>query len=99
MQCKCFFFSINQQCVWEMFLAVKWRHLKTGEKIVYDYSQEFTTSYTDYGVCCKIFPQLGNFKNDQMKFYQILISDFENPDTRHVHVDDYKSRLIYDISI
>ena len=92
------FFSINQQCVWEMFLAVKWRHLKTGEKIVYNYSQEFTTSYTDYGVCCKIYPQLGNFnknnlKSNVRKFNLISISDFENPDTRHIHVDEYKSRL------
>ena len=34
-----------------------------------------------------------------MKIYQILISDFENPDTRHVHIDDYKSRLIFDSSV
>ena len=37
----------------------------------------FTSSYTDLGVCCKIFPQL----------------DFDDPLTRNISVKDYKSLI------
>ena len=68
--------EVAQKCYDEMFLAAKWRNDETGELVVFDHSTVFTSSYTDYGVCCKIFPQL----------------DFENPDTRNISVSDYKSK-------
>ena len=52
-----------------MFLSVKWRETILGR------SSEFSSSYTDMGLCCKIFPQL----------------DFEDPVTRKMNPEDYKS--------
>ena len=73
--------EVAQKCQHEMFLSVKWRNDETGELVVFDQSKAFTSSYTDYGVCCKIFPQL----------------DFENPDTRNISVSDYKRKSKFSI--
>ena len=62
-----------------MFLSVQWRQAHTGKMIRVGHEEVFTSSYTDYGVCCKIFPQL----------------DFDDPQTRDIHVKDYKSLKNY----
>ena len=54
-----------------MFLSVKWR------EIILDHRTDFTSSYTDMGLCCKIFPQL----------------DFEDPVTRKMSPKNYKSLM------
>ena len=58
-----------------MILAVKWR-LKSGESFQANSSYKFSSSYTDYGFCCKIFPQL----------------DFENEKTKNIDVSEYESK-------
>ena len=60
-----------------MFLSVQWRQAHTGKMIKVGHEEVFTSSYTDYGVCCKIFPQL----------------DFDDPLTRNISVKDYKSLM------
>ena len=62
-----------------MFLSVQWRVADTKEVITLGHQIVFTSSYTDQGVCCKIFPQL----------------DFDDPQTRDIHVKDYKSLKNY----
>ena len=82
---------VAQRCVEEMFLQVrclmsqlpssvssvqvKWRHTKTAELIVANAEYKFSSSFTDYGVCCKIYPQL----------------DFENEKTKNKDVIEYES--------
>lgn len=61
-----------------MILAVKWR-LSSGESFAANSSYKFSSSYTDYGFCCKIFPQL----------------DFENELTKNIDVSEYKSKHLY----
>ena len=59
-----------------MFLSVQWR-VRSGEIITVGHQIVFTSSYTDLGVCCKIFPQL----------------DFDDPLTRNIILKDYKSLI------
>ena len=40
-----------------MFLSLSWRN-ETGHETTFYHDTEFTVSNTDYGTCCKIFPQL-----------------------------------------
>ena len=56
-------------------VQVKWRHTKTAELIVANADYKFSSSFTDYGVCCKIYPQL----------------DFENEKTKDKDVSEYES--------
>ena len=58
-----------------MILSVKWR-LNSGELFKANSSYKFSSSYTDYGFCCKIFPQL----------------DFENSATKNIDVSQYQSK-------
>ena len=58
-----------------MILSVKWR-LNSGELFKANSSYKFSSSYTDYGFCCKIFPQL----------------DFENNATKNIDVSQYQSK-------
>ena len=61
-----------------MFLSVQWRVAKPVQEIItVGHQIVFTSSYTDLGVCCKIFPQL----------------DFDDPRTRNINVKDYKSLI------
>ena len=82
---------VAQRCVEEMFLQVRcltsqlpssvpsvqvrWRHSQTAELIVANAEYKFSSSFTDYGVCCKIYPQL----------------DFENEKTKDKDVSEYES--------
>ena len=65
-----------------MILAVKWR-LSSGESFEANSSYQFSSSYTDYGFCCKIFPQL----------------DFENELTKNIDVSEYKSKHFYTFNV
>ena len=67
-------YSIIKKCVNEMILSAQWR-LKSGKLFEASSSYKFSSSYTDYGFCCKIFPQL----------------DFENNATKNIDVSEYKS--------
>ena len=60
-----------------MFLAIQWRQADTQKIITVGHEEVFTSSYTDYGVCCQIFPQL----------------DFDDPESRSIRVKDYKSLM------
>ena len=60
-----------------MLLSVKWRLNETG-KIEEVKAKKFQRSYTDFGVCCRIFPGL----------------DFDNPDTRDIPPSQYGSNTI-----
>ena len=58
-----------------MFLLVLWRNNETGKMDPYsDY--EFSMTYTDYGVCCRIYPQM----------------DFDNNETKNIPVAEYPSK-------
>ena len=59
-----------------MILLVTWR-LNETEKVEEFSTMRFSKSFTDYGVCCRIFQQL----------------NFDNPETRKRPVSEYKSKL------
>ena len=74
---KILFLKSHFQSCDEMILLVTWRLNETG-KVVEFSKMKFSKSFTDYGVCCRIFPQL----------------NFDNPETRKIPVSEYKSKLI-----
>ena len=59
-----------------MLLLVTWRLNETG-KVENFTNVDFQKTYTDYGVCCRIFPQL----------------DFDNPITRDLPASEYPGRF------
>ena len=57
-----------------MLLFVTWR-LKENGRVTKITNREFQKTYTDFGVCCRIFPQL----------------DFDNPNTKDLPSSQYAS--------
>ena len=57
-----------------MLLHVSWR-LKSSGEVTYVTEKKFAKTYTDYGVCCRVFPYL----------------DFDNPKTRDIPPSQYDS--------
>ena len=63
-----------------MLLLVIWRLKATG--IVKEVTDaQFQKTYTDFGVCCRIFPQL----------------DFDNPATKDLPAEEYDSKAFMDL--
>ena len=60
-----------------MLLLVTWKLKETG-KVSQVTNKNFQKTYTDFGVCCRIFPQL----------------DFDNPNTRDLPPTQYASILV-----
>ena len=61
-----------------MLLEVTWR-LNTTGKLKSFTNVASQKTYTDYGVCCRIFPQL----------------DFDNPATKDIPASQYKSKKAF----
>ena len=61
----------------DMMVHFSWRINKTFKETHHNYAAQ--TSHTDYGICCRIFPQL----------------DFVNPRTKNLPTDQYTGSMLF----